>query len=172
MFASRRFAAMTSITPPENMALLNSQREKRPQSPHLTIYQPQVSDPHMILKPKQCFHLSSPLSHDLTQSYPPTMLKILAHTRCARANAPLSDHMDPVLRQSNHRSLPLLRTLRCIPPLPPPPNLPSHRFGEPHLLCTEYARLATWEFEDVVCVAFYVSYLEWDQASSLGYGLW
>ncbi|CAD6582262.1 MAG: cytochrome b subunit of succinate dehydrogenase, Sdh3p [Tremellales sp. Tagirdzhanova-0007] len=43
ILTARRFAATTSITPPDNMAILNEQRKSRPQSPHLTIYQPQVT---------------------------------------------------------------------------------------------------------------------------------
>lgn len=33
----------TKMTPQENIALLNAQRLHRPNSPHLSIYQPQVS---------------------------------------------------------------------------------------------------------------------------------
>lgn len=43
--ASRRLASSqtTSVTAAESVAILNAQREKRPNSPHFTIYQPQVS---------------------------------------------------------------------------------------------------------------------------------
>ncbi|WWD17182.1 succinate dehydrogenase, cytochrome b556 subunit [Kwoniella shandongensis] len=43
MLAQRRFIATDRLTPAENMALLNTQREKRPTSPHLAIYQPQIT---------------------------------------------------------------------------------------------------------------------------------
>jgi hypothetical protein len=39
---NRRSIQTESLTPQENLALLNSQRTVRPNSPHLTIYQPQV----------------------------------------------------------------------------------------------------------------------------------
>lgn len=39
----RRLVQTRSITPQEDIAILNSQRQKRPSSPHFTIYQPQVS---------------------------------------------------------------------------------------------------------------------------------
>lgn len=38
-----RAPSTTSMSPSENIALLNEQRLKRPNSPHLAIYQPQVS---------------------------------------------------------------------------------------------------------------------------------
>lgn len=40
---ARRWATTQSMTPQENIALLNAQRLHRPNSPHFTIYQPQVS---------------------------------------------------------------------------------------------------------------------------------
>ena len=40
---ARRWATTQSLTPKENVALLNAQRLQRPNSPHMTIYQPQVS---------------------------------------------------------------------------------------------------------------------------------
>ncbi|KAK8864511.1 succinate dehydrogenase, cytochrome b556 subunit [Kwoniella newhampshirensis] len=43
MLAQRRFVSTENLTPAENMALLNTQREKRPTSPHLAIYQPQLT---------------------------------------------------------------------------------------------------------------------------------
>ncbi len=39
---SRRWATTKSISEVDSLAILNGQREKRPNSPHLTIYQPQV----------------------------------------------------------------------------------------------------------------------------------
>ncbi|KAI9639425.1 uncharacterized protein MKK02DRAFT_39722 [Dioszegia hungarica] len=43
--ASRRLASSqtTSVTAAESVAILNAQREKRPNSPHFTIYQPQIT---------------------------------------------------------------------------------------------------------------------------------
>jgi len=43
LMVARRWATTQSMTPQENIALLNSQRLNRPNSPHFTIYQPQVS---------------------------------------------------------------------------------------------------------------------------------
>lgn len=37
-----RLASTESVTAAESIALLNSQRQHRPTSPHLAIYQPQV----------------------------------------------------------------------------------------------------------------------------------
>lgn len=37
-----RFASTESFTPAENVGILNAQREKRPMSPHLAIYEKQV----------------------------------------------------------------------------------------------------------------------------------
>lgn len=43
-----RFASTEPMTAPESLGLLNSQREKRPTSPHFTIYQPQVCSPILL----------------------------------------------------------------------------------------------------------------------------
>ncbi|KAG2017522.1 succinate dehydrogenase cytochrome b560 subunit [Coprinopsis cinerea AmutBmut pab1-1] len=40
---TRRFVQTESLTPAENLQLLNKQRLKRPSSPHFTIYQPQLT---------------------------------------------------------------------------------------------------------------------------------
>ncbi|KAK1924290.1 hypothetical protein DB88DRAFT_489711 [Papiliotrema laurentii] len=40
---ARRWATTQTITEQENIALLNAQRLRRPNSPHFTIYQPQVT---------------------------------------------------------------------------------------------------------------------------------
>ncbi|KAH8086848.1 cytochrome b subunit of succinate dehydrogenase, Sdh3p [Filobasidium floriforme] len=40
---ARRSIQTESLTPQENLALLNAQRTVRPNSPHLTIYQPQLT---------------------------------------------------------------------------------------------------------------------------------
>ena len=41
--ADSSLASTQSLTPQENITLLNSQREKRPSSPHFTIYKPQLT---------------------------------------------------------------------------------------------------------------------------------
>ncbi|KAI5449009.1 cytochrome b subunit of succinate dehydrogenase, Sdh3p [Naganishia albida] len=41
--AQRRFVQTQHLTTKDNLALLNEQRLKRPNSPHLTIYQPQLT---------------------------------------------------------------------------------------------------------------------------------
>lgn len=41
--ADNRYASTEPVTPAENISILNSQREKRPMSPHLAIYEKQVS---------------------------------------------------------------------------------------------------------------------------------
>ncbi|TYJ54556.1 succinate dehydrogenase, cytochrome b556 subunit [Cryptococcus floricola] len=43
MLAQRRFASTEPMSASENIALLNSQRQFRPTSPHLDIYQPQLT---------------------------------------------------------------------------------------------------------------------------------
>ncbi|WVQ80789.1 succinate dehydrogenase, cytochrome b556 subunit [Cryptococcus sp. DSM 104549] len=43
MLAQRRLASTQPMTPSEGIAFLNSQREHRPTSPHLAIYQPQIT---------------------------------------------------------------------------------------------------------------------------------
>ncbi|WVF71304.1 succinate dehydrogenase, cytochrome b556 subunit [Kwoniella sp. CBS 6097] len=43
MLAQRRFVQTESMSPAENISYLNSQRQHRPNSPHATIYQPQLT---------------------------------------------------------------------------------------------------------------------------------
>ncbi|RXK37076.1 succinate dehydrogenase, cytochrome b556 subunit [Tremella mesenterica] len=43
LLAQRRFASTQPVTPADEIAILNNQREKRPTSPHLAIYQPQLT---------------------------------------------------------------------------------------------------------------------------------
>ncbi|WWC89195.1 succinate dehydrogenase, cytochrome b556 subunit [Kwoniella dendrophila CBS 6074] len=43
MLAQRRFVSTENMTPAESISYLNAQRQHRPNSPHATIYQPQVT---------------------------------------------------------------------------------------------------------------------------------
>jgi len=43
LLAQRRFVSTEPMTAPDNIALLNAQRTHRPTSPHLAIYQPQIT---------------------------------------------------------------------------------------------------------------------------------
>ena len=92
ILTARRFAATTSITPPDNMAILNEQRKSRPQSPHLTIYQPQVRS-RAFRAPSHSYH-----RHHLI--HPPFVaIRVFAvvssRTRVSRASRCLGQFADP-----------------------------------------------------------------------------
>ena len=100
---ARRWATTQSLTPKENVALLNAQRLQRPNSPHFTIYQPQVSS--MCLA--------------WTALSLPRSLVILARLT--------PGHMASLDCEPSHGQRPLRPDVRCVDDLPPSPRRPRHR---------------------------------------------
>lgn len=148
---NRRSIQTESLTPQENLALLNSQRTVRPNSPHLTIYQPQVCT-GVLASNRESRHPSS-------------------HTFIADPFASTA-HLGPLLPQPNHRDRPLRPSLRRRPDFPPPPHLPRSRQRS----LDRARRGDAWVVEDVdqiyVGRSVYAAFVERDQAFDVGHGLW